>query len=167
MAEKMIGVKNFARNTDPGDNIYTWDTKIADKIEDFQEFSGFFDFFRQTFQVCEADLGYHRAISQGERHKTAEQSDPQRTEDWMRRRRRGHTRPPILGLGPVLAHITRTRQIFAPVLPSVKSRVDLVPQKFGFAELPAVDLRCRFDGRTDSQTSNSSKDEHTQFQRLP
>lgn len=114
MAEKMIGVKNFARNTDPGDNIYTWDTKIADKIEDFQEFSGFFDFFRQTFQVCEADLGYHRAISQGERHKRAEQSAPQRTEDWMRRRRRGHTRPPILVLAPCpRAHYAHTPNLRA------------------------------------------------------
>ena len=69
MVEKMIGVKNFGRNTDPGDNIYTCDTKSQTKSKIFQEFSGFFDFFRQTFQVCEAGLGYHRAISQGERHK--------------------------------------------------------------------------------------------------
>ena len=140
MAEKMIGVKNFARNTDPGDNIYSVVYEIADKIEDFQEFSGFFDFFRQTFQVCGAGLVPHRAISQGEKQKSEEQLAPQRADHWMRRRRRGHTRPPILGLGPVLAHITRTRQIFAPVLPSVKSRVDLVPQKFGFTKHIAVDL---------------------------
>ena len=41
----MIGVKNFGRNMDPGDYIYTCDTKIAEKIENFQDFSGFFDFF--------------------------------------------------------------------------------------------------------------------------
>lgn len=46
--------------------------------------------------------------------------------------------------------ITRTHEFFTRVLPTVKSRMELVPQKFGSKEVVSQSLHHRFDSRAES-----------------
>lgn len=75
--------------------------KVQTKTKENRRFSDVYEDFgkvsRYSYAIT-AGKAYHRTISQGETQLSSGQTEPQRTEDWMRRPGRGDTRGSLSGL---------------------------------------------------------------------